>query len=136
MKRANTLMVLSALTLGVLLGRAVPVAAQSTPAAQPATGAPTPEQVVDKMSEKLSLTADQKAKITPIIADRQTKLKALAADSSLTQMQRARQARGIFSASDSKIEAILTPDQQQKYAQVKEEAREQLRERAQQHGGT
>ena len=44
-----------------------PLAAQSAPAAAPsAASAPTPEQVVDKMSEKLSLTADQKAKITPL----------------------------------------------------------------------
>jgi len=137
MKRANTLTVLSALTLGLLLlGHEAPLAAQSAPAtAQPGAGAPSPEQVVDKMSEKLSLSADQKVKITPIIADRQAKLKALAANGSLTQMQRARQARSIFNDSDTKIEALLTPEQQQKYTQIKQEAREQLRERAQQRGG-
>jgi Spy/CpxP family protein refolding chaperone len=137
MKRAHTLTALSALTLGLLLGHQAPLAAQSAPAAaQPPASTPTPEQVVDKMSEKLSLSADQKAKITPIIADRQTKLKALAANGSLTQMQRARQARSIFQESDAKIEALLTPEQLPKYAQIKEEAREQLRQRAQQRGGT
>ena len=137
MKRTHTVTVFLVLTLGLLLfAYEAPLTAQSAPAAQPGAGAPTPEQVVDKLSEKLSLSPDQKTKITPIIAERQSKLKALAANGSLTQMQRGRQARAILNDSDSKIEAILTPEQQQKYAQIKQETREQLRERAQQHAGT
>ena len=138
MKQPCTLIRLSALTLGLLLFlHQAPLAAQSAPAAAPsAASAPTPEQVVDKMSEKLSLTADQKAKITPIIADRQSKLKALEANTSLPRAQRARQARTIFTESDAKIEALLTPEQQQKYTQLKQEMREQMKERAQQQGGT
>jgi Spy/CpxP family protein refolding chaperone len=137
MKQANRLMLLAAVLLGLLLCvREGPLAAQTAPAAPSAADLPTPEQVVGKMSDKLSLNADQKTKITPIIADRQAKLKALSADTSLSRPQRMRQARSILNDSDSKINAILTPEQQQKYTQMQQEMREQMRERAQQHGGS
>jgi Spy/CpxP family protein refolding chaperone len=135
MKTPSRLILLCAMTVGVLLClHEGPLAAQTSPAAQGAADLPTPEQVVSKMSDKLSLSADQKTKITPIIADRQAKLKALSANTSLSRPQRMRQARSILNDSDSKINAILTPEQQQKYSQMQQEMREQMKERAQQHG--
>jgi len=135
MKQANRVLPLAALALGGLLFlREAPLAAQSAPAAPPAgLSAPTPQQVVDKMDGKLSLTADQKAKITPIVADRQAKFKALADNTSLTRPQRAQQMRAIWKDSDGQINAILTPEQQQKYTEYKQELREQMKEHAQQH---
>ena len=96
------------------------------------TTAPTPDEVVAILDSKLSLSEDQKTKITPIIADRQQKMKGLKADTSLRPMQRMRKAKEILSDSDKKINAVLSPDQQQKYAQVEQQMQEQMKQRMQQ----
>lgn len=96
----------------------------------------TPDQVVANMDSKLSLTDDQKAKITPIVADRQEKLKELF-QSSGRRRQKAREVKSIVSDSDQKIEALLTDDQKQKYEEIKQEREEQMKERrAARHSGS
>jgi Spy/CpxP family protein refolding chaperone len=97
---------------------------QDSTATTPARTPPSPEQVVNVLANKLALSDAQKNAITPIIADRQQKMKDLMSDSSPGR-QRGRQMRQIMSDSDAKINAILTPDQQQKYAQLEQERREQ-----------
>jgi Spy/CpxP family protein refolding chaperone len=92
---------------------------------------PSPDQVVSMLASKLSLSDDQKNAITPIIADRQQKLKALMADASAPRRQRGQQARQIMSDSNAKINAILTPDQQTKYAQIEQQMREQMKQHMQ-----
>lgn len=103
--------------------------------AQSAGGWPSPEEVVSKMDKKLSLSDDQKSKITPIIADRQTQMKALMADTSGRRLQKARKAKSIMSDSDSKIMAVLNDQQKKEYTEMKQEMREQMQERRQQRGG-
>jgi len=102
-------------------------------ATQLPTGAafPSPDEVVDILANKLSLSDDQKSKITPIIADRQQKLKAILADTSSRPMQQRRKAKQVLTDSDKKINAILTPDQQRKYAQVEQQMQEQMKHRMQ-----
>ena len=96
---------------------------------------PTPEEVVARMDSKLSLSDEQKAKITPIIADRQAEMKALA-QSSGRRRKKGREMKSIMSESDKKIEAILNDDQKKKYEEMEQEMREQARQRrAQRHGG-
>jgi hypothetical protein len=94
-------------------------------------GWPTPEETVNRMSSKLNLSDDQKSKVTPIIADRQTQMRALMADTSGRRLQKARKAKSIMSDSDKKIEAVLTKDQKKIYEQMKEEMREQMQSRMQ-----
>ena len=103
----------------------------SAPAqAQASGGWPTPDQVVAKLDSKLALSDDQKAKITPIIADRQQKLKDLA-NSSGRRRKKARKMRSVIQDSNKKIEALLTDDQKQKYEQMEQEMRAQMRQRMQ-----
>src|SRR5215475_3717354 len=116
-----------------VLGASTPAAlARTNAAAQEQKAWPTPDEVVAKMSTKLSLTDDQKTKIKPIIADRQEKLKALAADTSTPRLQKARKMKTIFDDSDTKINALLTDDQKKKYAEMSEEMRQEDRERREQ----
>ncbi|UWZ82842.1 hypothetical protein [Occallatibacter riparius] len=96
-------------------------------------GWPSPDEAVARLSSKLNLSDDQKSKITPIIADRQTKMRELA-DSSGRRLQKARKAKSIMSDSDKKIEALLSSDQKKTYEQMKEERREQMQSRMQQRG--
>jgi hypothetical protein len=98
---------------------------------QTRSGWPAPEEVVSRLDSKLSLTDDQKAQITPIVADRQEKLKALAADTSMRRWKKARKMKAVFQESDKKIKALLTEDQKQKYTQMEQEMRDQARQRMQ-----
>jgi len=110
-----------------------PIPSESVPTTT--GGWSSPEETVARMSSKLNLTDDQKAKITPIIADRQTQMRALMADTSGRRLRKARKAKSIMSESDKKIEAILTGDQKKIYVQMKEQTKEQLQERRQQDAG-
>jgi Spy/CpxP family protein refolding chaperone len=139
--KPNTLF---AVCLASLIGYSVPFAKGQQPEPPPTSqsipsasvrattgGWPTPEEAVAGMSSKLNLTDDQKAKITPIIADRQAQMRALMADTSSRRMQKARKAKSIMSDSDTKIEAVLTSDQKKTYAEMKEQMKEQLQARRQ-----
>lgn len=95
----------------------------------------SPEAVVNRLAEKLNLTADQKNQITPIITDRQQRLSELRADTSLRRGQKMRQAKGIFEDSDKKINAILNDQQKQQYAQLEQQMRQEMKQRRQSQGG-
>jgi hypothetical protein len=99
------------------------------PAAAPVF--PTPEEVVNILEAKLSLSAEQKSSITPIIASRQEKLKAVMADTSVRRMKRGRELRDIVTESDKQINALLTPAQQKQYAEIEKQMREQMKQRMQ-----
>jgi len=91
-------------------------------------GWPSAEETIARLSSKLNLSDDQKSKITPIIADRQAKMRELAGSSG-RRLQKARKAKSIMADSDKKIEALLTSDQKKTYEQMKEERRERMQER-------
>ena len=106
-------------------------ATQTAPAAQaaPVAAWPAPEKVVAMLDAKLALTDSQKSELVPIIAERQQKIKALAADTTGRPRRRARKAEEIFKDSDKKIKKILSPEQQEKYAAMEQQMREQVMER-------
>jgi len=108
------------------------LAADESAPAGPAHSFPAPDEVVKTLTSKLSLTPDQAGKIAPIIADRQAKLKAIMADASASRMERMHQSKAIMSDTDTQINAILTPDQQAKYAEIEQQIRQQARHRMQQ----
>jgi len=67
------------------------------------------------LSEKLSLTDDQKAKISPILEDQTKQLKALHADASLSDEARKAKRHDIMNAGQQQIRSLLTADQQPKF---------------------
>ncbi len=90
---------------------------------------PDPDRVMQMMTAKLGLTADQQAKIAPVIADRQQQVRALMADTSSRPFQKQRKVKEIREASDKKINAVLTPDQRKQYAEMEEQMKEEVKER-------
>lgn len=104
--------------------------AQDPPSAQDrdARKAPTPDEVVAMLDNKLSLSDDQKTRIKSIIADRQQKIRGLAADSG-RRLRKARKMKSIFEESDKKIMALLNDDQKQKYTEIEQQMRERARQR-------
>lgn len=120
----------------IALSLVVPLvaSAQSGPPAltQALSGLPSPDEVVNRLTDKLALTPQQSTAIAPIIADRQQKLKALAADTGSSPRQSRGLMRSILEQSDQQINAILNPDQRQQYAALEKQMREELRERIKQ----
>ena len=106
-------------------------AASQTAAAAPAgaTAFPPPEEVVSRLQTKLSLSAEQVSALTPIIASRQEKLKALLSGGSARPLKRRRELREIVSESDKQINALLTPDQQKQYAEIEKQLHDELKQR-------
>ena len=110
----------------------IPAAFAVQESQSPSGQIPTPDEVVQKLDQKLSLSDAQKEQIKPIIADRQQKLQALRGDTSTHRKAKARQARSIFNDSDSKINAVLNDEQKQKYAQMQQEMKAEIKQKRQQ----
>lgn len=93
-------------------------------------GAPPPEptaaQRMQKMSQQLQLTEDQKEKIMPILVEEAPKISAVKSDTSLPQNQKLAKMMQIRNDANDKIRPILTPTQQQKWDQIRQQQRQQM----------
>jgi Spy/CpxP family protein refolding chaperone len=111
-----------------------PSAGQTSPGATSSqgssTGAPSPGSSAGTSSasgstahsqtveDALGLTADQKAKLQPIIDDEVKQINAVRDDNSLTMEQKQTKVDQIRQSGFPKIQAILTPEQRQKLADM------------------
>ena len=75
--------------------------------------APNPQKQAEMISKKLNLSADQTAKLTPILTDRAQKFQALMQDQSLTPDQRHAQMKAIHENTEQQLATVLSPDQLQ-----------------------
>ena len=75
--------------------------------------APNPQKQAEMISKKLNLSADQTAKLTPILTDRAQKFQALMQDQSLTPEQRHAQMKSIHENTEQQLATVLSPDQLQ-----------------------
>jgi periplasmic protein CpxP/Spy len=73
---------------------------------------------IEMLTDRLKLTPDQVTKIKPILADQQTQMTALRGDQSLSQDDRMAKMTKIRTDATTKINAILTPDQQTEYKKM------------------
>lgn len=78
------------------------------------------------LAEKLNLTDAQTAAIKPIFATEANDIKAVWQDNSLSKEQKQGKMFDIRKSAKEKINAILTPEQQAKWAELKEEAAGQM----------
>ncbi|MBV9607954.1 MAG: hypothetical protein JO187_00230 [Acidobacteria bacterium] len=90
---------------------------------------PSPDEQLQHMTKTLNLTADQQAKIKPILEERQQKISALMQDNSLNREDRRAKFGEIHSSSSQQIRAILTADQQQKLDQMRAEREARWKEK-------
>ena len=75
--------------------------------------APDPQKAAAFLSKKLNLSADQTAKLEPILADRDQKMSALMANTALTPQDRHTQFRAIHQATEQQLAGVLTSEQLQ-----------------------
>jgi protein CpxP len=81
------------------------------------------------LGEQLNLTDEQKAKLKPILLQEGQQLRATRQDTALSSEQKLDKAKEIHGTFQPQIVAILTPEQQDKYKQLENEARERHQRR-------
>lgn len=120
----STLTVLVVLATGLFLAGQTSTAPQTSAQSHEAMGAPSPEAHVQMLSEKLNLSEDQKTKLKPIFQDQEQQLKAVHDDASLTPEQKTAKKKAIHETTHDQINAVLTPEQQEKFKAMKKEGME------------
>jgi protein CpxP len=134
-RKVSIAVLLLALAAGMMVVAQTSYALQTAPAAQEHSamggtgmGAMTPESRLKMLTEKLNLTGDQQAKLKPILEDESTQMKTLHDDTSLAQADKRAKMKELRESSTEKINAVLTPDQQAKWKQMKQEMMEKHKE--------
>ncbi|HZQ69070.1 MAG TPA: hypothetical protein VFA68_11180 [Terriglobales bacterium] len=112
-----------------------PSAGSGTQAAPPSANASSGAQAQSgnqpgSVEDELKLTPEQKAKLQPIIQDEMTQIRAVRDDSTLSMDQKMAKVDEIKKTSFPKIQAVLTPEQQKKLADMQERARQQQQQQA------
>jgi protein CpxP len=72
-----------------------------------------PQREAANLSKRLNLSADQTAKLEPILANRDQKIAALKSDPTITSIIAQKQMQAIRQQTRQQFAAILTPDQMQ-----------------------
>jgi Spy/CpxP family protein refolding chaperone len=116
---AKSSLLVLALGFGALSYAQEPQTAPATP--PPATHQANPAHELKHLSKELGLTPDQQSQIGPILADRQQRISALESNTALDPKSMHKQRHAIMLDSEQKINAVLTPAQQQQLATIKAE---------------
>ena len=85
-----------------------------------ATTARPGDKFAGMVADRLGLTAEQRTKLDGLRQAQRTALDAVAEDKALSPEDRRAKVRGIMEASREQMKAVLTPEQQQKMAQARE----------------
>ena len=88
----------------------------------PTSFAQTKAAKLQAISQQLSLTPEQKAKVLPILADEGPKVQAIKNNNSLSKIQKIQQIKAIHQQTDPQMKAILSPDQYQKLQGIRRQA--------------
>jgi len=81
------------------------------------------EQQMERMNEQLKLTDAQKPKVKAVLEESVKKMQELRSDSSVPQDQRREKMQALMKDQDTKLKAILTPEQSEKWQKAREEMR-------------
>ncbi len=114
--------IFTALTLALL--SFVPAALQAQDAApapgdqqaqqQPRSPEQRVDRMLDRMTQNLGLSDEQREKIRPILLDQAQQMRALHDDTSLSPQDRRAKVRALRRATRQKVDQILTPEQKAK----------------------
>ncbi|HWH70190.1 MAG TPA: hypothetical protein VNT26_12450 [Candidatus Sulfotelmatobacter sp.] len=83
----------------------------------------SPQQRVERMTQDLKLTDDQKTKVTALFEADAKKRQDIMADTSLSREQRREKMQPIMEEENKKLKTILTPEQYDKWQKMREEMR-------------
>ena len=135
---ATFVLALFSLGLGTALAQddkdAAPAQGQSSGEGQPQgmgrhmghRGMPTADDQLKHLTQQLSLTADQQAKLKPILQDQQAQMEKLHSDSSFSREDRFSKMEELRQNYDTQIKSVLTDDQQKGFDKMREEQRSRM----------
>lgn len=83
--------------------------------------AQTPAQKLQQLSQVLGLSPVQKEQLLPILQAEGPKIEAIKNNPSLTNGQKALQMRAIHQQTDPQVQAILSPQQYQKWENIRQQ---------------
>src|SRR5215471_4949088 len=89
---------------------------------------PSVDDQVAAMTDELNLTADQQAKIKPVLQDQHDQMQSLMKDTSLSPDDRRAKARSVHQSTVTKVREVLNDDQKKKYDAWQQEMREKMRQ--------
>jgi len=98
-------------------------------------GMMNPERRLEMMQKQLNLTTEQTAQIKGIFDESKGKMEELRANTAIAQEDKRPKMMEIHQHEMEKIKAVLTPDQQTKFAAMQEKMRERMQQREGGAGG-
>lgn len=82
---------------------------------------PSAEERMKRMTEALSLTDEQKAKIEPILKEEGEKLRAIFQDQNASREEKGKKMQEARKEISAKMKAVLTPEQAEKFEKLQSE---------------
>ncbi len=95
-------------------------------------GMPSVDEQLQHLTKRLNLTADQQAKIKPILEDQHTQIASLKQDTSMSRPDRRAKFEQIREDSHQKIRDVLNDDQRAKFDQMQAWRKEHMSKRGSQ----
>ena len=91
-------------------------------------GPMSPDQELEHMTKALNLTSDQQTQLKPVLQDRHDQQMQMHQDGSLSRDARMSKMQALDESSNSKVEAILNPDQKAKYEKMIADRKERMQQ--------
>jgi hypothetical protein len=110
-----------ALVVALVFALGVSVGTSPIASAQAAEQKEAVAKKVEALAKQLNLTADQKEKLLPVLADEAPKLKAVKEDTTSTGLQKLQKIRAIHAETDPKVKAILSPGQYEQWQAIRQQ---------------
>jgi Spy/CpxP family protein refolding chaperone len=103
-------------------------AQQQNPSTQPQHAMPSVDEQLQKLTDKLSLTADQQAKVKSVLENAHQQAQTVKNDNTLSQDDRRTKMSSLHESAHAKIRNILNDDQKKKFDDWQQEMRNRTRQ--------
>lgn len=121
--KVSILALLLTLIAGItIFRRSHAVSTARAPHEQGALGPLTPENRLNILTRKLTLTEAEQSELRPILEEESKQIKAIREDTSLAPDVAQAKTNELRQSFTERINLVLTPDQQEKWARMKEQA--------------
>jgi periplasmic protein CpxP/Spy len=83
---------------------------------------------IQHLSKKLNLSADQQAKLKPILEDQRKQMETIHSDTSLSREDRFSKMQALRQSSDTQIKSVLTDDQQKSFDKMRADQQDRMKQ--------
>lgn len=90
--------------------------------------AQTPEEKLQRLSQVLGLSPQQKSQLLPVLQAEAPKLQAIKSNPSLSKRDKRKELKAIHDQADPQVKAILSPTQYQQWKEIRKQEIEEAKE--------